>query len=142
MGNVVRPECAAPPFLVDSLETAVSCGRFNGLLLGLFLAALAALFSVTWARDRKKAPAETALLAGGAGAVAVLVPFLLGGYVAGQRWKSARLELEAYEKLGMTPQEAVAQLQRLYEQSSRSAATLAAGANIAEALRESRSSSS
>jgi len=138
MGNIIRPECAAPLYLQASTDVAEACGRLNGTVFGLFIAAvIAALAWRAWSRaDPKDRPSgQTAVAAAAVGVLLVVLLFRWSaGFFSGRELLGYDAQLRGYEQHGLSEQEALEQLQKADLVSQQTSATLAAGMDIASAL--------
>jgi len=138
MGNLIQPECAAPLYLQPSAAVAEACGRLNGTLFGLLLAALiAAMAWRSWSKtDPKLRPSQQSMLVATAAGAPLLVLLCRwsSGFFSGRTRLGYDAQLEGYERRGLSSQEAIKQLQQADLVQQQTSATREMGMDIAGAI--------
>ena len=123
MGNIFKPDCALPSYLLPSQEMVRTCGRFYGLLVGVTIGSIVCFAAISKygffekpkdsSVERKTSNAHVpAMLACIAGSI-VFLSWLLGGRLAMSRNENQDAEVASFERTGMSHNEAVKEVQEL-----------------------------
>ena len=119
MAGLFDPRCSQPVYLMDSDDVASACGRLGGSIGGVLVGGIIAAVVFFWLSASTRAgmfASTTTALLSAIVAFAVLLFFFgwIGGAVMRQRHRASRLNMERYEKMGLTREEALIQESNLY----------------------------
>ena len=114
MSSIVDPICGIPEYELDTVDDAMHCGRYTGIVIASILTILIIIIVVS--RYGKDKGGYTVILLGIlAIGIVWLLPLILS-FLARRRYQIYQIQIQdLVQKFGMTKADAIRQIQSIYQ---------------------------